>query len=185
MKACIVLRNPVNFSLLMDIFLKCCCQPPALTQLISRQIAVRLRRQSSSFSTRGSVLVSQTLTTETNPNLNVRPPSLSCSNDHVFREKHSQVEVATTPSPMKATAKPKIGEFYRPASDPVIKRRMASGQVQRGRKRPVSGKLGTEERIQKHVLRNSLIVFAPDDKEIKSKSSGLINLSFYEVESAL
>ena len=86
---------------------------------------------------------------------------------------------------MKANAKPKIGEFYRPASDPVIKRRMASGQVQRGRKRPVSGKLGTEERIQKHVLRNSLIVFAPDDKEIKSKSSGLINLSFYEVESAL
>ncbi|XP_063693540.1 uncharacterized protein LOC134825306 isoform X2 [Bolinopsis microptera] len=153
-------------------------------------IAIRLRRQSSSFSTRGSVF-SQTLTTETSAHhsvtVPVRPASLSASNDFIYRHSHKtpsqESDVTTTPSPVKL--KPRIGEYYRPASDPVIKRRMTATQG-KARTRPVSGKLAAEERIQKHVLRNSLIVLAPSDREaIKSKSSGLINLSFYEVESAL
>jgi hypothetical protein len=80
--------------------------------------------------------------------------------------------------------RPKVGEHYRPASDPVIKRHKLAIQGG-GKPRPISGKLTTEERIQKHVLRNSLIVIAPADRVTKSRSSGLINLSFYEVESAL
>ena len=140
--------------------------------------------------TRGSVF-SQTITTEASHhhNLPVRPTSLSASNDHVCRHPHKpsqESEVTPTPSPVKL--KPgRVGEYYRPATDPVITRRAEStrGRADRRTSRPVSGKLAAEERIQKHVLRNSLIVLAPNDKEVKSKSSGLINLSFYEVESAL